>query len=194
MRVKCFSAEEFQIFTSFLLRQSPRNRAICSLMIFCGLRVGEVCSLNWNDVLINGFILNSIYIRAVNSKTGEPRHVPVPAPCKDALEDYLEKFVSTWQSDTWPESLFVTMNAKGRISPRDIQYFVGDMTQQALGVKYNPHTLRHTYATRLLASTNIRVVQMLLGHRSLASTQIYTHPNSTELQAACDKAFPREAV
>lgn len=192
MRVKCFSAEEFQVFTSFMLTQPPRNRTICSLMIFCGLRVGEVCSLNWGDVMQSGFILNSIYIRAINSKTGVPRHMPIPAPCKDALEDYQKKFAAVYDASGPTDPLFITLNAKGRICPRDIQHFIDLMTKNALGVKYSPHTLRHTYADRLLASTNIRVVQMLLGHKSLASTQIYTHPNSVALKAACDRTFPRE--
>jgi len=189
MAVKCFSDEEFQVFSFYLLHAHPRNRAVCSLMLFCGLRVGEVCSLNWNDVSAAGFILNSIYIRAVNSKTGNPRHVPVPAPCKDALEAYQKFFYDTYDVPDPISPLFLTLNARNRICPRDVQYFVAFMTKDALGVQYSPHALRHTYATRMLASTNIRVVQMLLGHKSIASTQIYTHPTTAVLQAAVDKTF-----
>lgn len=189
MRVKVMSDEQYSVYCIAMNKFEPRLKAIVSLMLFCGLRNGEVCSLNWKDVFVNGFITNSIYIKEVNSKTGVPRHVSVPSICKDALEGYLKEVTLSGRSPSIDDPLFVTKNRKIRLQPKDLQRFISVTSFSSLGVLFTPHALRHTYATRVLRFSNIRVVQMLLGHKNLHSTEIYTHPNSSEMQSAVDRAF-----
>src|SRR5665647_2734539 len=175
MRLKVLSPDQFQALIAHLQTHSPRIKAIHYLMLFCGLRNNEVCSLNWNDVTVSGFITPTIYIRAINSKSGVARHIDIPAPCQDALTEYMRWWVKKYSVGDPASPLFVTQNMGIRIQPKDVQRFVATSTAIALDTVFNPHALRHTYATRLLQYTNIRVVQMLLGHKSLASTEIYTH-------------------
>jgi site-specific recombinase XerD len=192
MRVKVLSPEQFTALTAHLQTSPPRIKAIHYLMLFCGLRNNEVCTLNWLDVSVGGFISPSLYIRAINSKSGVARHIDIPAPCSDALTLYYGWWLINYKEPDPQKPLFVTQNQKIRIQPKDVQRFVAATTLSALGTAFTPHALRHTYATRLLQYTNIRVVQMLLGHKSLASTEIYTHPTSADIKSAVDRSFPRE--
>ncbi len=70
------------------------------------------------------------------------------------------------------------------ITPRTIQRIIKKASFQAFGREIHPHVLRHTFASRLMRTTNIRIVQQLLGHKSIQSTQIYTHPNHDDLTTA----------
>ena len=189
MPVKVLSQEEFSVFTSNLHKLSYRDRAICSLLIFCGLRNAEVCSLLWSDIVTMGHIKTSIYIRAINSKSGVARFIPVPAPCVDALKIYMDETFPLEDPPEPDKSVFITKNMKIRIQPMDVQRIVAASTLQLFGKAYNPHALRHTFADQLLKYTNIRVVQTLLGHKSLSSTQIYTHPTTADCTAASSRAF-----
>jgi integrase len=190
MSVKVLSEEQFQIFVSHIPNTEPRLRAIISLLLFCGLRSGELCSLNWSDIAVSGFISNSLYISAVNSKTGVARHVNIPTPCRDALYNYKSWYILKYINIVPSDPVFITINLKMRLQRIDVWRFIKDATLAATGTSFPPHALRHTYATRLLQFTNIRVVQELLGHKSLGSTQIYTHPTSADCSSAVNRAFP----
>jgi integrase/recombinase XerC len=189
MSIKVLSEEQFTIFDSRLKTLEPRKRAIFSLLLFCGLRNKELCQLNWSDIRTMGFIKNSIYVRAAGNHSCTSRTVPVPANAMEALEEYVKDFTRCRPIPNDSEPLFVTSNQKIRIQQKDVYRFVRDFTGQHLGYSFSPHALRHTYATRLLSYTNIRIVQQLLGHKSLNSTQIYTHPTSADCSAAVNRAF-----
>ena len=187
--MQILSQEQFSIFDSELKTFELRKQAIVALLLFCGLRNKELCQLNYGDVFTLGYVKNSIYVRASGNHSCTSRHVPVPANAMSIIKAYSEGEVAHGRLWCDADPLFVTKNKKIRIQPKDVYRFVQQMTQVKLGQTFYPHALRHTYASRLLAYTNIRVVQQLLGHKSLNSTQIYTHPNSSECSAAVNRAF-----
>jgi len=190
MRVVVLSDQEYSVFKEKLVNFPPRIRAIISLMLFCGLRNSEVCSLNFEDVFVSEFVRNSVFIAAMNSKSGVSREVDLPGQVKDAMRCYYDWVKSYGKTALGSGPLFFTLVQRIRITPRDVQNFVYRYTVEVLNVRHHPHTLRHTYATQLLKFTNIRVVQALLGHKSITSTAIYLHPTSAECAEAVGRAFP----
>lgn len=83
--------------------------------------------------------------------------------------------------------VFSSRISRSPISTRQVHRIVNFAFLKAIGKVVHPHMLRHTFATRLMRVTNSRIVQELLGHKKLTSTQIYTHPNSDDLKKAIDK-------
>jgi integrase/recombinase XerC len=169
-----------------------RDRAILELLYGSGLRVAELCALDVGDADIQGR-----WVR-VMGKGGKERVVPMGDFAASALRDYLEagrgSFVPPDGSAPAGEveALFLNRRKK-RMSTRDARAMVERYASRVLaGRKISPHTLRHSFATHLLeAGADIRVVQELLGHASLATTQRYTHVSRSRLFAAYRQSHPR---
>jgi integrase/recombinase XerC len=159
-----------------------RDRAILELLYSSGLRVGELSGLNVEDVNLEEGLVK------VMGKGRKERIVPVGSKAREALRSYLVEKMLQKKSD---KALFVSRNGK-RLDPRGIRRIVRKYSL-ALGIegKVSPHTLRHTFATHLLQSgADLRVIQELLGHASLSTTQKYTHLDITHLMDIYDKAHP----
>ena len=151
------------------------------LMYSCGLRVSELVGIDINDLdLEEGFV-------RVKGKGGKTRFSPIGRSAIRAVEMYLSKRPSCEN-----DSLF--MNQKNhRISPRSVQNIVKKRAL-AVGVTINvhPHMLRHAAATHFLQSSHdLRSVQEFLGHKSIKSTQVYTHLDFLELSKVYDEFHPR---
>lgn len=144
--------------------RTPRDRAILLLLAYAGLRRGEVVSLDVKD-----FSRGAATLR-VHGKGGKDRVVGIPRPAADALAVYLDT-----RPDVQPEApLFVTVYGQ-RIGHQVVMWVVRRAGKR-LGQRVHPHLFRHTYATELLdRGADIRDIQTLLGHASLATTEIYTH-------------------
>lgn len=166
--------------------QQSRWKLMYSLMIHGGLRVGEVVQLTRGDFYVDGIINSRLEVRAEITKTKTSRIVPLADFTIEALKEYAKLFSHLELNDS-EGYLFPGMAGKGHVSIRHIQRMLEVHSFRAFGEKIHPHTLRHTYATRLAKVTNLRVVQILLGHKSIQSTQIYTHPDITDLDKAVDK-------
>ena len=181
--------------------QIPRNRnlrnyTIALLMLDAGLRVGEVCKLEIRDLVFNGEPVKSVTIRTEISKTKTERTVPLSQRLQDALKLMILKlpnagvlkatqpFFARWYDGD--QDVNGQLSYCKPITPRQVQRIIADASFAAFGRRIHPHVLRHTFATRLMRVTNERVVQALLGHKSIASTQIYTHPNGDDMKAAVD--------
>lgn len=153
-----------------------RDRAILTLFLSCGLRVSELCALNLRD-------LSEDHVRVLG-KGGKERVVYFAGSCKKALDEYLEVREAPQGADA--DALFVS-NYRARISVRSVQAMVDRRLEDA-GLDsslYSPHKLRHTAATLMLkCGVDTRVLQEVLGHASLNTTQIYTHVDSLALRAA----------
>jgi integrase/recombinase XerC len=176
-----------------------RDRAVLELLYGCGLRVAELCGLNVEDVDTGRQRVR------VMGKGGKERVVPMGDFAAQALHDYLregragflrsdqgESRRSTPSPQADQSALFFNRRRK-RLGPRDARALVDRYVRAVLGGrKVSPHTLRHSFATHLLeGGADIRTVQDLLGHASLATTQRYTHVSRGRLFEAYRQSHPR---
>lgn len=166
---------------SFL--RSLRNHTIALLMLEAGLRVGEVTNLRVSDLVFNSEPVTSIIITAEISKNGRERQIPVSQRLSTALEKCIGHL---WDGILIPGSCaaFFAKEPSSPLSTRMIEYFIQAAAMRKLRRPIHPHVLRHTFASRLMRKTNSRVVQELLGHKNITSTQIYCHPNHEDLTKA----------
>ena len=161
-----------------------RDRAILELLYACGLRVAELCGLDLDDIdLDRGTVL-------VTGKGRKQRRVPVGQPAVAAVRRYVtEARPASMGKDT--AALF--FNSRGnRLGPRSVRALVTRYLAAEGATPASPHTLRHSFATHLLdGGADLRAVQELLGHESLATTQIYTHVSTERLRAVYEQSHPR---
>jgi integrase/recombinase XerC len=167
-----------------------RDRVILELLYASGLRVGELVSLDWRDLDLGGRVLR------VLGKGGKERMVPFGAPAQTALRAWLEIWPSVFAGpvDGDDEAEPVLLNARGgRLSDRSVRRVLDRYVDQAaLAGNIHPHTLRHTFATHLLEQgADLRSIQELLGHSSLATTQKYTHLELERLLQVYRDSHPR---
>jgi integrase/recombinase XerC len=170
-----------------------RDRAVLELLYGCGLRVSELCGLDLGDV--DG---RDQRVR-VFGKGAKERIVPLGDFAAEAVQEYLEgarAVLSPQPKDRAPppdrQALFFNRRAK-RMSPRDVRALLDRYARETLtGRVVSPHTLRHSFATHLLeGGADIRAVQELLGHASLATTQRYTYVSRGRLFDAYRRSHPR---
>lgn len=171
---KVLSKEEvqklFQACDESLL--GKRNKALLAIYYGCGLRKQEGTRLNVEDLDLEK---GSVFI--AKSKTHRQRNVPLNKSIQTIIEDYLfnvrEKLIDKEQSET---SLLVTEQGN-RISKESVSYILQKLLVDAkIKTKASPHTLRHSIATHLLQSgMKLENISLFLGHKSMDSTQIYTH-------------------
>ncbi len=165
--------------------QGLRDRAILEVLYSGGLRVSELAGAGIDDI---DFIAEALKAKGKGKKE---RLVPLGRPAVMAIRKYLEQ---RSQEQPRVKGKVVFANRFGqRLSTRGIQRIVEKyMKQVALQERISPHTLRHTFATHLLsAGADLRSVQELLGHKSISTTQIYTHVTPERLKKVYDKAHPR---
>ncbi|MCK4305489.1 MAG: tyrosine recombinase XerC [Candidatus Eisenbacteria sp.] len=166
-----------------------RDLSICELLYGAGLRVSELVGLDLTDLDVDGGWLR------VMGKGARERTACFGTHAKAALKRYLDVRDQLYQQGggTEAEAAALFLNARGgRLSTRSVQRIVGRrLWDPALG-KVNPHLLRHSFATHMLdCGADLRAIQALLGHRSLATTEVYTHVSIAKMRAAVDKAHPR---
>ncbi len=163
-----------------------RDRAILELLYGSGLRVSEVAGLTLDRVdLERGRVL-------VLGKGDKERELPLSDPSREALRAWIGVGRPVMAPEAASNSLF--FNHRGaQVGPRDVRRLVGRYGDQTLaGRRVTPHTLRHSFATHLLeGGADIRAVQELLGHASVATTQRYTHVTRSRLFEAYRRSHPR---
>ena len=163
-----------------------RDQAALELLYAAGIRVSELCGLDIDDV---DFSRRTI---RVFGKGRKERVVPIGVPAVAALESWLARGRPKWVSrDSGPALL---LGARGRrLDPRTARRAVHQRMATVAGLPdLGPHALRHSAATHLLeGGADLRSVQELLGHATLATTQIYTHVSIERLRATYDRAHPR---
>ena len=164
-----------------------RDRAVLEVFYSTGIRVSELVGLNWADV---DFQLGIVRVVGKGSKE---RIVPIGEIAMEALRGYSQEQRRRWQLSCKGETPVFLNNRGARITTRSVARIVEKHLKQAgIPIKMGPHGLRHSFATHLLNSgADLRVIQELLGHASLSTTQKYTHLNLDALTAVYDKAHPR---
>jgi integrase/recombinase XerC len=167
-----------------------RDRAILELFYSSGIRVGELCGLNLGDVDLDGRLVK------VTGKGRKERIVPIGRPAAQTLETYLrarEKLSGEARAHGAQGSPLFLNHRGGRLTPRSVERLLEKyLRKSGFGKAITPHGLRHSFATHLLqAGADLRVIQELLGHARLSTTQRYTHLNLDQLMEVYDKAHPK---
>jgi integrase/recombinase XerC len=156
-----------------------RDLAVLELLYAGGLRVSELCGLDRGDIDLRGRTVT------VLGKGSKQRRLPIHDAAVAALEAWLHDGRDEMEGP--PDAVFVNRRA-ARLGPRDVRRIL----DRRAASPTHPHALRHTYATHLLdGGADLRVVQELLGHASLATTQVYTHVSKERLRSVYDETHPR---
>lgn len=161
-----------------------RDRAILEVLYASGLRVSEVCGLSIYDV-------DDTFVR-VMGKGRKERLVPIGRKAIEAVDHYLSSFRSQYESQD-NQKLFLNTRGKG-VNRVAVWKMIKQHAKDAGIVKnISPHTLRHSFATHLLDNgADLRVIQEMLGHASISSTDRYTHISRSHLQQQFEAYHPRK--
>lgn len=159
-----------------------RNRAVLELLYSSGLRVSELAGINTDDIHVKESLIK------IKGKGKKERIVPIGSKAIDAMKSYI---IERMLLKSKERALFLNRMGK-RLTDRGVRRIVVKYAR-ALGIhgRIGPHTLRHSFASHLLqGGADLRVIQELLGHSSLSTTQKYTHLDITHLMDVYDKAHP----
>jgi len=166
--------------------QGPRDRAMLELLYSSGLRVSELCAAR-----LENLDLDAGFIR-VTGKGTKTRLIPVGAPAAATIRQYLDAgrppLVRRWTG----AEIFLSVRGK-KLTPQRIWQLIKQYAARA-GLEENvyPHLMRHSFATHLLGGgADLRIIQELLGHADISTTQIYTHVEKSGLKAVLKKFHPR---
>lgn len=181
-------AEVFSKLGELAQDQNPSSlRDLCAfeLLYATGMRVSELAGLNISDIDYSRKLLK------VTGKGNKQRMLPYGDAAAKALNEYIRAGRPKLVSETSPEALLLTSRGK-RVGVRQLYSLVANLLAQTATGPAGPHTLRHSAATHLLDhGADLRAVQEILGHSSLATTQIYTHVSVERLRDAFEQAHPR---
>ena len=177
--------DEMELFlSSFDLQKEVdlRNRALFELMYACGLRVSEIVALRLEDI---DFIDQVVHI---TGKGDKQRIVPFYDMAKEILLHYIEEVREKWIQKEKHSIVFINQRGKG-LTTRGVQRQADALN---MSIHIHPHMFRHSFATHLLDNgADLRLVQELLGHSSLSTTQIYVHVSQERLKNVYIQAHPR---
>ena len=163
-----------------------RDLAILELFYSSGLRLSELCSAK-----LENLDLDEKFMR-VTGKGNKTRIVPIGGRAHDALQDYLRNERPSLVTKKTSSEVFITIRGT-KFSPDRVRQIVKERAAMA-GIDQNvyPHLLRHSFATHLLeGGADLRVIQELLGHADISTTQIYTHVDGARLKSIHKKFHPR---
>ncbi|MDG2497675.1 MAG: tyrosine recombinase XerC [Aquiluna sp.] len=175
------------------LKESAKDDNPVALMTLCvmellyatGMRVGELAGIDLDD------IDHSRALIRVTGKGNKQRMLPYGANAAEAVASWLSKGRPQFQKETSPNALLLSSRG-GRVGVRQLYDTVAKQLAQTPTGPAGPHTLRHSAATHLLDhGADLRAVQEILGHASLATSQIYTHVSIERLRASFEQAHPR---
>jgi integrase/recombinase XerD len=166
--------------------QGLRDRAMLELLYACGLRVSELITIMVTEVSLNDGVIR------ITGKGDKTRLVPMGEEASHWIEQYLKSSRENLLKEKKSKYLFVT--ARGGAMTRQAFWYLIKRYAAASGINHtiSPHVLRHAFATHLLNhGADLRVVQMLLGHSDISTTQIYTHVARERLKDLHQKHHPR---
>lgn len=170
-------------------RVHQRNFTMALLMLDTGLRVGELVQLRQDQLWFAGAAVGALTIDKDQAKNKHERTI--------SLTIRLDAAITIMQRQWWSDQLclkpryaFYSRTCHRPITTRQVRRIIASSSTLSIGREIHPHLLRHTFATRLMRNTSLRVVQECLGHSNITSTQIYTHPNSDDRKKAIDSLNP----
>lgn len=164
-----------------------RNKAILELMYATGLRISEVVSLEFNNIDIEECIVR------VMGKGSKERIVPINDVALEALETYIKEYRPQMLIGNIHNYIFVNNHGKMMTRQGIFKMIKSECAKKGIDKNISPHTLRHTFATHLLENgADLRIIQELLGHSDISTTQIYTHLTNEKLHEDYITYFPRK--
>jgi integrase/recombinase XerC len=163
-----------------------RNYTMALLMLDAGLRVGEVVRLQISDLLFDCQPIKAIDLSNKKAEKKCERIIPLTTRIVETLGKMREL---VWTATQWPDNAyaFFDNDTQTHLTTRQVQRIIGQASLAAFGRAIHPHVLRHTFATRLMRVTSMSVVQQLLGHKHINSTQVYMHANGDDCKKAIEK-------
>lgn len=170
--------------------EGQRNRAIIETLYSCGLRVSELCNLKISNLYLNeGFI-------KVEGKGNKQRLVPISPRAIHELELYFQDRCHYTIKRGEEDYVFITQRRGTHIGRIMVFHFIKELVESAgIQKEVSPHTFRHSFATHLLeGGANLRAIQAMLGHESIATTEIYTHVDRSRLREEILLHHPRNIV
>ena len=165
--------------------QGQRNRAIIETLYGSGLRVSELVEITLSNIFIKENIIR------VNGKGGKQRLIPLGSYSKKFIQIYVDK-IRPFEKIKDEDILF--LNRNGKKLSRAMIFTIIRNAAKKVGIKkkISPHTFRHSFATHLLENgADLRTIQLLLGHESIITTEIYTHLDNKHLKKVMEEFHPR---
>lgn len=165
--------------------QGQRNRAIIETLYGSGLRVSELVEITLSNIFIKENIIR------VNGKGGKQRLIPLGSYSKKFIQIYIDE-IRPFEKIKDEDILF--LNRNGKKMSRAMIFTIIRNAAKKVGIKkkISPHTFRHSFATHLLENgADLRTIQLLLGHESIITTEIYTHLDNKHLKKVMEKFHPR---
>lgn len=169
------------------MAESERNHAIIETMYGCGLRVSELVNLEISRINFDEFYL------VVHGKGNKERMVPMSPVSVECIQSYIHNSRCMLKIDRGEENILF-LNRRGHRLTRQMIFTMIRRLADAAGIQrqISPHTLRHSFATHLLeGGANLRAIQQMLGHESIATTEIYIHLDTTRLREEILQHHPR---
>lgn len=187
---KILNVEDIELLLNSIATDSPlglRDRAMFELMYAAGMRVSEVCNISLEKILLDENLI------LITGKGNKERVVPLGGIAKKWLVEYIEHARPALEKGYFNDGI-VFLNNKGRPLQRKGVWFILKKLAEKAGLNkpVSPHTFRHSFATHLLeGGADLRMVQEMLGHVDISTTQIYTHLDSTYLKEVHSSFHPR---
>lgn len=152
-------------------------------MLDAGLRVGEITKLAWMDLQWLGKVKSILEVPSYAAKGHHVRRLPITPWLEAQIQQAIE---AHFRPSQFLSSNYALASSPNALPPtiRNFERIITALGRKAIGQRITPHTLRHTFATRLLEVSDLRCVQEALGHRRVNTTQIYTHTNPDRMHAA----------
>ncbi|MBA7535622.1 Tyrosine recombinase XerC [subsurface metagenome] len=182
--IKIIYESEITKLLSAAREQSQRDFTMIFLSLSTGLRCSELVGLYVEDIAPFGQVSRILVVPSRLGKNGKKRDIPINQETVDLLTNFLTIKDQLEEFTISNSPLFCSRYTRRPLSSRDFQRIVKNLSIKSIGRPISPHVLRHTFATRLLRHTNVRVIQELLGHAWLNTTQIYTHPSLDDFTTA----------